>query len=138
MTQFKIPLDNDFKPELINLLPFYHRLNHFNFTPYLIDEPVEYELESELSTKRMSTFVGIESQNRLINKNLLKNYEIDLAIYHIDLNTIRGINKDKKFLYKPGKDGRFKCLNSNVIICFIIFHLSSYFKTILLRKIKIA
>ncbi len=120
MVQFRIPVDSDSNPELINLLPFYNRLNHFNFTSYLVDEPDVYEVDSKLSTRRMSTFVGIESENRLIDKSLLKNYEIDLDI-HIDLNNIRGINKHKKFLYKPGKDGRFKCLNSNVITCFIIF-----------------
>ena len=113
VSQFKIPLDEDNQPELVNLLPFYNRLNHFNFTLYFIDEPAEIAKTSK------SQFVAIESENRLTDKTLLKKYDADLTT---DLKSFRGININKLYLYKPDANGYFKCLNSNVIIIFYYFY----------------
>ncbi len=113
ISQFKIPLDSNNQPELVNLLPFYHRFNHFNnFSLYFIDDPALISTTTAIKTQKKSTFIGIESENRMIDLSLLKKDDIDLD--HINLDNIKGINKMNKLLYKPDSDGYFKCLNSNV------------------------
>lgn len=114
-SQFKIPLDSNNQPELVNLLPFYHRFNHFNnFSLYFIDDPA---IMISTTAIKKSTFIGIESENRMIDLSLLKKDDIDLD--HINLDNIKGINKMNKLLYKPDSDGYFKCLNSNVNYFFL-------------------
>lgn len=111
-SQIRIPLDENNEPELRHQLPFYNRLNHvYNFSLYYIEESTEID-------KEKTQFVEIESENRLINRGLIKKYDVDLAV---DLDSVKGINKNKLHLYKPEADGFFKCLNSNVNL-----HLSNH------------
>lgn len=110
ISQVRIPLDENNQPSVENQLPFFNRLNHiYNFSLYYIEEP------NETPSRDETKFVGIESENRIIDRTLIKKYDVDLAI---DLQNVKGINKNKLFLYKPDSNGYFKCLNSNVNIKF--------------------
>ncbi len=106
-SEILIPLDLNGQPHLMNMLPFYHKYNYFNFSSVFV---YDYELENveniETNRKESNRFVNIEEEHRLV-KNLEKTNQGTLEIKGIDIR--------KANLYTPDENGQFKCLNSNVI-----------------------
>jgi hypothetical protein len=113
VTELLIPLHGEQRqPSLVNMLPFYHKKNSFNFT---IVQVIRYKNANKPSPNAIndrSQFLNIETENRQIDTDRLRANSHDDSTY---IN-IRGINKNDFELYKPDSSGLFKCLNSNVII----------------------
>jgi hypothetical protein len=90
------------QPHLIDMLPFYHKNNHFNFSSVYV---YDYELEKIYSQRS-----GQKEPNRfVINEEHGRVQNIEQPL------NIKGIDIRKANLYKPDENGQFKCLNSNVI-----------------------
>jgi hypothetical protein len=103
VNELLIPLYGDErKPNLVNMLPFYHKKNSFNFTLVQVSR-LDHERPSDSDAPL---------DNRQIESMRLKSPSDrkDDSYY----KNLRGINKQDFELYKPGADGLFKCLNSNV------------------------
>lgn len=102
-----IPLDPNGLPHLVNMLPFYHKYNYFNFSSvYVYDYELEKAEIEQLGQKEQNRFVNIEEEHRLV-KNIENINQVTLEIKGIDIR--------KANFYKPDENGQFKCLNSNVI-----------------------
>ena len=114
--QIQIPLDEFYRPHLIYLLPFYHRNSFFNFSIIYVNEQNEQikpdESRSPIKQNSSTDFLNIESENRVVDVNLLRTYDFEFS--KAPDASLRGVNKDKMSLYLPNSNNEFQCLNSNV------------------------
>jgi hypothetical protein len=115
--QIQIPLDEFQRPHLIYLLPFYHRNSFSNFSIIYVNEQSQ-EIKSDEAIKPNSSrgytdFLNIESENRVVDVNLLRTYDFEFSKSPNSVK-IRGVDSNKISLYLPNSNNEFQCLNSNV------------------------
>ena len=109
-----LPLDKDGHPFLNYSLPFFYSgmlYSHFGFKIVFVDDDVQISPQNSLNKiAGTSEFIGIEAENKMIDKNSLRTYDVQSE----KAPGVRGINQNKAELYQPDTNGQFSCLNSNV------------------------